>query len=174
MTTGNFSSDPYNFQPETYIFPEEFNDDFRIKLRQYLTDISIALNAKETSFYLEEETATGRNFIPLFGTDASQNQEYRPVYRTVVDFGALPNATSKSVAHGISTTQNYSIVHLYAAATDPGASTITEGIPIPYASSTAADNIELTMDATNVTITTGVDRTSFTRCFVTIEYIQEV
>ena len=170
----SFSPDPFYFQPDTYLFPDEFNEDFRIKLRQYLNDISVSLNVKETGFYLEQEVATGQLFIPIFGTTKSNNISYRPVYRTVVDFGTLPNNSTKSVAHGISTTENYSIIHLYGSATDPGVSTITSAIPIPYASAVGANIVELNMDATNVNITTGTNRTNFTRTFVVIEYIKEV
>ncbi len=170
----SFNPNPFYFQPDTYIFPEVFDETFRIKLREYLNNISISLNSKESGFFLENEIPTGRLFIPTFSSTTSQNLEYRAVYRTVVDFGALPNTATKSVAHGISTTQNYSIVHLYGAATDPGGATITSALPIPYASSTAANNIELNMDATNVNITTGSNRTAYTRTFVVIEYIKQV
>lgn len=170
----SFNPNPFFFQPESYLFPEEFDETFIVKLRQYLNDIAVSLNVKETGFFVEDEVATGQLFIPTFSSTTAANLNYRPVYRTVVDFGALPNTATKSVPHGITTTQNYSIVHLYGAATDPGVSTITSALPIPYASATAANTVELNMDATNVNITTGIDRTAYTRTFVVIEYIKTV
>ncbi len=179
MSTENFSSNPLNFQPEQYSFPEDFNDSFRIRLTQNLNNLAIALNAKENGFYFDNEVPTGRLFIPRFTGEgslisASTNFSFRPVYRLVIDFGALPNNATKSVAHGITTDENYSIVHLYGTATNPGASTLTSAIPIPSASSVGADNVQLEMDATNINITTGIDRTAYTRTFVVIEYIKEV
>ena len=52
MSTENFSSNPLNFQPEQYTFPEDFNDSFRIRLTQDLNNLAVALNAKENGFYL--------------------------------------------------------------------------------------------------------------------------
>lgn len=170
----SFNPNPFYFQPDTYIFPEQFDDDFRLKLRQYLNDIALSLNAKETGFFIDTEVATGQSFIPTFSSTESQNAAYRPVYRKVVDCGALPNTATKTVAHGITTTQNYSVVHLYGAATDPAAGTLNSALPLPYASATAANTVELNIDATNVNITTGINRTAYTRTFVVIEYIKEV
>lgn len=175
MSTNNFEPNPFNFQPDVYLFPEQYNDDFRLQLRKYLNDITIALNVKENGFYLEDETPTGAIFIPIFTTDGATNTKFRPMFRTVVDFGALPNNSTKTVPHGISTTQNYSVVHLYGAATQPGASTLTSSIPIPQAGIPNNDRIELEIDATNVIITTARNtRSDYTRTFVTIEYIKEI
>lgn len=173
MSSGNFSQNPFNFQPDVYPFPEEYNDDFLLKLRNYLNDIAIALNAKENGFYSQDETPTAGLFIPTFSNTTAQNINYRPVYRVAVDTGALPNTGTTSTAHGISTSASYSVIHIYGGATDPGASTITSGIPLPYASPTLADNISVTMDATNINITTGSNRSAYTRSFVVIEYIKE-
>lgn len=46
---------------------------------------------EEAWTYSTEETNTGKTWI-----------DGKPIYRKVVDFGALPNTTSKTVAHGIS------------------------------------------------------------------------
>lgn len=168
---------PFYFQPSTPLLPSEFDEHFTVILTQTLNDLAISLNAKDTALYLTTEIATGGLFIPTFPAAplaSTINCQNRPMFRVVVDFGALPNNATKSVAHGITTTQNWSLVKLNGTATDPGATTMTLGVPIPYASSTAADIIELNMDATNIIITTGVDRTAFTRTFVVIEYITTV
>lgn len=169
----SFSSDPFIFQPESYTFPEEFNADFHLKLRQYLSDIAIALNVKENAFFIEDEIPTGGLFIPIFDDTKAQSSEYRPVYRKVVDCGALPNTGVKSVAHGITIDQNFSLIHMYGGATDPTATSITNAIPIPFASQVGAQAVAVEMDNTNVIITTGSDRTAYTRTFITIEYIKE-
>jgi hypothetical protein len=44
---------------------------------------------------------------------------------------------------------------------------------LPYASPTDADNIELSVDVTNVSITTGSDRTGFTTTYIVLEYIKQ-
>jgi len=170
----SFSPNPFYFQQDVYLFPEEFNEDFSLKLKQYLNDLAISLNTKESAFFTEEEIPTGGLFLPTFSTNKSQNTNFRPVYRTVVDCGVLPNTTTKSIPHGITTTQNYSFIHIYGGATDPGASTITSAIPLPFASPTLNENIKIDIDATNINITTGVNRTAFTRSYVILEYIKEI
>ena len=45
-------------------------------------------------------------------------------------------------------------------------------IPVPYASSTAANNIELNVNGTNVNIITGSNRSNFNICYVVLEYLQ--
>lgn len=167
---------PFNvdsFLPETFIIPED-RKELRIKLYQYLNDISTAVNSKDSGYYVTEETITGKQFVPTFNSGQNTNAQYRDVFRKIVDFGALPNTTTKTVAHGITTTEDYSIVKFYAVATDPAASTLQTAIPIPYVNvTTPADGVELSMDATNVSITTTTaNYTAYIRCFVTIEYIK--
>ena len=164
---------PFNFISEVFLFPEQFNDDFRLQLRKYLNDIVISLNVKETGFYIENEVPTGGLFIPIFSTDTNANLEYRPMFRVVVDFGALPNNTTKAVPHGITTTQDYSIIRLSGVATDPGATTLDSAIPLPFVGNNPLE-VELEMDATDILITTGMNRTNYTRTFIVIEYIKEI
>lgn len=173
--SSSFTGDPNNFLPESYIFPEDDFPEYDVKLRQSLNNIASAVNTKDSGLYTDEETITGQQFLPTFSTDTSSNLNYRDVFRKVIDFGALPNAVSKSVPHGISTTQNYSIVRLYGAATEPGVSTITQGITIPHVNlATPSAGVQIDMNATNIIITTTTNYSIFTRCFVVVEYIKIV
>jgi len=164
-----------NFLPQTYIIPED-DEQRDIMLRQYLNNISTATNTKDSGFYTENETITGQQFLPTYGTDTSSNVNPRSVFRKVIDFGALPNSTTKSVPHGITSVSgavlglDFSVTKISGASTNPGA----EWVPLPYASPTAANNIELFLNTTDVVITTGSNRTSFTRTYVVVEYIKVV
>ncbi len=168
-----FNKTPFNFQPQVYLFPEQYNDDFRLQLRKYLNNIAIALNAKENGFYLEDETPTAGLFIPIATPNSSANVKFRPMFRVVVDFGALPDNGTKTVSHGITTTEDFSIVRFDGSATDPGATTLESAIPIPFVGNNPFE-VEMEMDATDIIITTGMDRTNYTRTFIVIEYIKEV
>lgn len=174
--SSSFSGNENNFLPESYIFPENDPDEYDVKLRQYLNSMATAVNTKDSGLYTSEEVITGQNFIPIFSTTSSSNLIFRDVYRIAVDTGTLPSTATKSVAHGISTTEIYSIVKLYGAATDPGVSTLTSGIPLPYVNvTTPTDGIELSIDATNILITTTTANFStYTRSFVVVEYIKIV
>lgn len=169
-----FNTDPFNFTPEVFLFPDQYNDDFRLQLRKYLNNMAIALSAKENGFYVEEEMPTAGLFIPLATPNSSANVQFRSMFRTTVDFGALPNNTTKTVPHGITTTQDYSIIKLQGGATEPGVSTINSALAIPMDGIPNNERVSLEIDATNVIIKTSMDRTSYTRTFIVIEYIKEI
>ncbi len=167
--SSNFTGNPNYLLPQTFIIPED-EEQKDLKIRQYLNDIATATNSKDSGIYDGIETVTGQKFLPIFSTETNANATYRGVLRKVIDFGALPNSGVKNIAHGITFTNDQSVTKLYAGATIPGSS----WIPIPFASPTLNLNISLEMDATNIIITTGIDRTTFTRCFVVVEFISVV
>lgn len=155
---------------ESFVLPAE-GAAAHIRIRQYLNDIAYALNRKDSGYFVTESTTTGQQFVPTFDADNSSSVFYRPVLRKVIDTGTLPNTGTTNTAHEISIGTEYSVTRVYGAATDPTAIT---WIPLPYASPTLANNIELQVGGTNVTITTGSDRTSFTRSWVIVEYITTI
>lgn len=165
--SSSFTGNPNNFLPQTYIIPEDPSEK-DLKIRQYFNDLAAATNSKDSGYYDAVETITGQQFLPTFSTNTGANATYRSVFRKVIDFGALPLSTSKSVAHGINFQSTFSATRIYGAATDPG----NTWIPIPYSSTTSANNIELYLNSTNVVITTGSNRTNFTRTYVIVEYIK--
>lgn len=165
MSFSNDGSQLYNQLPISYDLPPPDHPDFREILVNSQKDIANTVNGKEGGLYQTTELSNSQQWF--ISTDT---QNFRYGYRTVVDFGVLPNTASKSVAHGITNIDaNFSITRLYASASDP---INFDYIPIPYASPTLVNNIELSMDNTNVTITTGSDRTTFTICYVVIDYLR--
>ena len=151
----------YDTVPEKWQESREF-------LVENLKKISDVVNVREIGWYLEDANLTGKQFIQ--GTQVPT--EYRSIFRKVVVFGALPAAGSKSVPHGIKFDNNFTLIHLYASATQPA----TLAIPIPFAEqiTPANGNIEIFMDPTYVTIAVGSNRSAFTRTFVIIEYLLEI
>lgn len=138
-----------------------------VRLYQQLNNLALALNAKDTGYYDVNEYVCGQLYFPNNGT------QFRPVTRLVVNFGALPNATTKSVAHGISVTPATLFTRIYGCATKPNSDvTMVKYIPLPYPSATAvADTIELSVDGTNVTVTTGADYSAYTSAYMVLEYV---
>jgi hypothetical protein len=158
--------------PTYFILPGEYNDLFRVKLQEILNQLANAINAKGGGYFLTKETPLGGSYIPIITSSGDSSKTDRAIYRKVVDFGALPNTSTKSVAHGISTNDSYSFVRIYGTATDPGVTTINSAITLPFSSSTAGDIISVSVDGTNVNITTASDKTAFTRCFIVLEYLK--
>ena len=92
-----------------------------------------------------------------------------PIYQKTVNFGALPNATSKKTAHGI---DNLAIVYdVEAVAYQIGASS-SLFLPLPQgvSQSTAGGTISLSIDLSDVTITAGTNVSVYDNCYVTITY----
>ena len=142
-----------------------------VRLYQNINSIAIAINLKDSGIYFPQEFINGQIFFPNpANTSATQtNPNPRQVYRQVVNFGALPNATTKSVSHGITVTATTTFTRIYGTASD---TTNKFYIPLPYASA-AGNNAELYADATNVNIITTIDYSNFTICYVVLEYIQQ-
>lgn len=161
------------FVPVYDAVPDKW-EDARPFIVEQLKRMSNAINIREIGWFLDEELLSGKSFIP--GSEnldnLSTSQVFRQVLRKVIDFGALPAAGTKSVPHGITFTDNFTLVQMFAAATDPIA---LLAFPIVYADPLVLANaVALNMDATNVNITVGVNRSAYTRVFVTIEYLQEL
>ena len=147
----------------------EFKE-FMIRLTQYLNKLAVATNDKDSGEYSTTQEISGQTYFQEPGTDV-----IRGTFRKVIDWTAnttsgdafLPNTGADTTPHGITVNATTIFTRIYGVATDPS----TSYIPLPYASPTAANNIELSLDGTNVTITTGSDRTGYTSCYVIVEYI---
>lgn len=86
----------------------------------------------------------------------------KPLYRKVISFGALPNDTTKSVAHSISNLKR--VVKLEGFA---GSSQNLGGITLPHATATPT---ALYADTTNVNVKTTSDATVYTETYIYIYY----
>lgn len=86
----------------------------------------------------------------------------KPIYRKVINFGALPDTSTKAVAHNIS---NLDTIIDYKAL----AKSINAILPIPYMALTASYGIYMYFDATNITVETGYNRSAYSM-YVVLEY----
>lgn len=142
---------------------------FLVRLRQSINNMALVTNIKDSGYYLPAEFVNGQLYFPnpdvAVTNPGAKNAVYRQVYRMVVDFGALPNAATKSVAHNIpNISADFTFTRMYGAATDPIALTY---LAIPNA------DITLDADATNVNITTVANLTAYTRTYIVLEYIKD-
>lgn len=79
----------------------------------------------------------------------------KQVYRKRINFGALPNTTTKSVAHGLT---NYTLVKINGVSIQTS-SNMTH--PLPYFDNPIEAGVRLQVSATNVNITTGTNRSDY-------------
>lgn len=150
---------------------KEFKE-FLVRLRQSINNIALSLNVRDAGYYVQTEFVNGQAYFPdpTLNSTTATAPVHRQVFRKVINFGALPSTATKTSAHGITVTDAFTFTRIYATATD---TTGHDYIPIPYASATAIDVVELSVDGTNVSITTGKDQTAFDTCYVVLEYIKQ-
>jgi hypothetical protein len=149
----------------------EFKD-LLVRLYQNVNLIANVLNIKDSGYYVQDEFVCGQVFYsnPSLNSSSTTNPTNRQVFRKVVNFGALPDTGTKRMPHGIPFNASFSITRFYAAASNPTSLTY---IPIPYASNTAADVVEMYADDTYVYIITASTMSAYTICNVIIEYIKQ-
>ena len=143
----------YDVAPKTW-------EEGRVFLVEQLKKLSNAINVREIGWLLDEELLAGKNFIPGAMT-GSTSQQFRSVLRKVIEFPGLAVGLNTQ-PHGINVDGNFSLIQLFASATD--AATLT-GRPIPC----GADVVSY--DANNIIINVAK---SYTRAWAVIEYIQEL
>lgn len=167
--------------PTTYVWDVgqiqnlNISSDFKellIRLYQNLNTMANVINTKESGYYLTTgQFYNGQSWYP--NSNMGTSTPYRAIEprtgtRAVTIDIALPNTATVSVPHNITCTTQTRIFVKYAIAYD---NTGTSWLPLPYASSVAANVIELNIDNTNINITTNSNRTAYT-AIVVLDYIQ--
>lgn len=109
---------------------------------------------KHVGAYSETEIETGKEWI-----------DGKKIFRKVIDCGALPNNTSKNVAHGIA-----SFDSMWISADGSWATEGSNWIPLPYVDTATTRLVEVVAKAANVNIVTASDMSAFTTSYVTLEY----
>lgn len=107
----------------------------------------------EQRSYSTEEHLTGRKWI-----------DGKPTYEKTIDCGALPNNTTKNVAHNIANLDE--VIEL------SGSARRSEGtrLPLPFTSADSlSNNIQVYSNDTNIVIIAGTNRSNYTG-YVTLEY----
>jgi hypothetical protein len=141
-----------------------------VRMYQNLNLMAINVNLRDAGYYDTSQFVNGQLFFPnpTLSSSSPTTPAFRQVTRLVVNFGALPNAGTKTVAHNIPITAQYTFTRIYGAASDTTGLTY---IPLPYASPVLVNNIEISVTSTNVVITTGSNRSNYNVCYVILEYL---
>ena len=88
------------------------------------------------------------------------------IYKKTISTGTLPNATTKDVAHGISSLSRVLKAEGYAYRSSDSVTYL-----IPFASPISATySISLSVNTTNIQFTTGTDRSDVAESYVTLYY----
>ncbi len=151
-----------SFVPVYDTVPEKW-EDARQFLVEHLKKISNAVNTREIGWLLEEELLNGQQFIP--GVDAvsdnsSDSQQYRSVFRKVIDVSPLIVGLNPPVLHGINFDANFTLINLWVSGTNSTTFTARR-----------ITGNDVIMNATQIVITSPQ---AFDRAFCFIEYCLEL
>lgn len=132
-------------------------------------------NKTKPSFYVKTQTSNDKIGFDEFddfevGVEILTRKRWnkRPVYRTVVNIGTLPNNATTTVAHGIVGVTYFTDCHGVARETSSGTQVF-----LPYAQpGNTTSSMALIVDNTNITLVTGANRTSFNQCYAILEYVK--
>lgn len=161
------------FLPTTFIWDaarlSEINvnsDEFKdiiVRLHETTNSIALALNLKDTGYYVTTEFVSGQL---LFSINPSKADDYRQGYRKVINVGALPGGVT-TVLHGLDITTTWSFYHIVGAANN---TTTNDYYPIPFAGAAGA-YISVRLNATQLVIdnNSGV---VFLDAQVTLEFVK--
>lgn len=144
-----------------------------VRMYQNINSIALVTNTKESGYYLTDALYyNDQQWFPNTNTGELTNPYIKPVNRsggrvTLKDI-ALPNTGTVSIPHNIPCTPQTRIFVKYADAVNSAG---TSFLPLPYASATLANVIELNADNVNVNITTNSNRTDYT-AIVVLDFIQ--
>lgn len=143
-----------------------------VRLYQNMNNMAIVVNTKDSALYDTQEFVTGGIYFPnpTQLQPTAMSAIYRPIFRKVINFGPLPNATTTSVYHQIPINSGYILVNAIGASTKSDMSSM---IPLPFSSPTLNENIKLEITPTQINITTGIDRTSYTTTYIVLQYLKQ-
>ena len=175
--TSNNSFGPINTQ--TAFLPTEFDidpsksDKWSELLSKRERQTASIVNVKEIGIYDLQEGLAGQFFFAL-DVSSTNPKQLRYVFRTVVNFGALPDTTTAMAEHGIQVTNSTIFTRIYGCSTLEGTIDTIKFIPIPYVNvGTPGDGVELWVDGTNVNIkTTTSNWAAYNNTYVVLEYLK--
>ncbi len=141
-----------------------------MRLYQNINNIVLALNTKDSAFYLNEEFVNGSVF---FNPLSSSPLELRAGFRKVINLGPLA-AGAKAVNHGLpipvtnpAKTNAWKFVKINGAASN---TTLRVYYPLPFAGA-AGNNIEISLTATQVLVN-NASGVVFTDAYLVLEYVK--
>lgn len=162
-------ADPGSYLPTSEILDPALLDKIDINSAEFrnflniltraVNDINLQVNTKDAAYYSLTEFVNGQMFFP---NQSSPTSPLRNVFRKIINFGDLPNNTTKSVAHDIPVNAFYTFTRMYGCSSIPG----TSFTAIPN------QDIKLTADAVNVTVTTTSAYVGYTTTYIVLEYIK--
>ena len=159
--TFNPSNSIAPFIPTSTWFPEDF-EAFRLKFLQTYQAIANSTNIKQIGVYDLQEFLTGQQFFTV-----GNPQVKRQAFRFCFNIGSIAAGATSTTAHGITNVTAFTAIY------GTCVTAVIDYRPIPYSSATAVNQqIELKVDATNITIINGAASPNITSAIIVVEYLR--
>lgn len=151
------------FLPQNIAFSNDPKQ-FLIQITKLFSDVSRYMNLREICVYDLTEIPTGEQWF-----NATNTQVKRDGYRQVYNIGPIAAGATSTTAHGITGYSTLNFTHIYGTCI----TVVVDYRPIPYSSVTAGNQqIELKVDATNITIINGAAAPNITSAIIVLEYLK--
>jgi len=151
----------------SFYLPED-EDERVIRVTNGLHDLAEAVNIREIAAYQFTELLTGQQWTATIANQPATFTPYRQLYTCV-----LPNAGTVSIPHGITNlifcTRIYGAARQHVAAADPP---LLPNLFIPLPQS-APDDVSITVDQTNINVTTATATYANFDALIILEYFRE-
>lgn len=147
----------FNYIEQNFIIPSPSDPDFVVKLTQYLRDIAKELRYKQSITQTSSEQIVGQ-------------EAGRTIFGRKIDFGALPNAGTKCIPHGITITPTFRWRKIYAIAQKANG----DALVLNFSGSGGNAWINIYTSGNNICIQTGTNRSDYTIVTIFLEYIKNI
>lgn len=119
--------------------------------------LSSLTTTNKTSLVSAINEVNNKKINIITGTEYATSEyiDDKQVYRKRINIGALPNATSKTVEHGLSNIRFVKMPQGYA--------TNSNGLclALPFSNPTSTNNVSLSVNSSNILISAGTDRSNY-------------
>ncbi len=160
MTPSLQQQKPY--LPTSHKFPVQNIEELEPELVKSYIDIAQAVNLRTIGIFEKIQIVTGERWFSASTTDASKK---RQTYRQIYTFGTIAAGATLPIAHGITGITQFTRIYATCVTDAP------DYRPIPYASVTANENIEMNVTSTNIVIKNGSSSPNITNGIVVLEYL---
>ncbi len=170
------SVNPGMFIPTTPMFDvgdlqdQENLKQLLVQLTQFVNNIVIVTNLKDSALYYQEQFVNGQTFFPnpALTSSTPQTPTPRQVFRQVFLTGPLPNTGVLLIPHNIAPTALFTFTRIYGTASD---TTGLNYIPLPEAF-VNGNIVDLAVDAVNIVIHTNFNASNFDVVYIILEWLK--
>ncbi len=159
---------PGYFLPINQVFSQD-DTQFLLQITKLYADIARSVNARDISVYALTESSDGQQWFNATNAQptAAMSDPIRIGFRKVFSIGAIGAGVTLVTLHGLTNVKIFTYIGGAAVTAVP------DNRPIPYASATLVTNqIEIKVDATNITIINGATAPAITSAVVVLEYLK--